>query len=420
MKKLVAATVVCVGILLGTSSVLAFAAGATPSAAGVGQALEIAPPILTLSANPGQTIKAQVELRDISGGKLLVSNQINDFVAAGENGVPKILTGNDKNDPFSLKNWISPLPSFILSPEQIRTLDLYIKVPTNAAPGGHFGVIRFTGTPPSLQKSGVSLSASLGALVLLTVNGKLNDHLALNQFSVSSGTSGSGSFFESTPLNFIVKTKNSGNVQEQPTGHIFITDMFHKPVAEVNVNIPPHDVLPDSIRKFTGALGSTELGNKHLFGLYHATLQLSYGVASHKTLTSTVSFWVIPYRLIIGIVVFLIIVFFVLRYLIRHYNRLIITKAQQNSQNGVAAGKKKSQPDSKTAEEPERVSADKTIENEEGKISEPIDTSESEESQQNTGEPGALKQTDSETEEQEQLSEDKTEAPKPDKSDEEK
>ena len=98
--------------------------------------------------------------------------------AAGTDGTPKILLGNNYNDPFSLKNWIQPLATFNMNPQQTDTLTVKIYVPANATPGGHYGVIRFTGTPPQLNGNGVSLSASLGALVLLTVNGKLNDQLS--------------------------------------------------------------------------------------------------------------------------------------------------------------------------------------------------------------------------------------------------
>ena len=56
-----------------------------------GQALEIAPPVVNISANPGQTVKTQISLRDVSSGPLIVTGQINDFVAGDENGTPKIL-----------------------------------------------------------------------------------------------------------------------------------------------------------------------------------------------------------------------------------------------------------------------------------------------------------------------------------------
>lgn len=315
-------------------SAVPIAEAATPSATG-GQALEISPPLLTLNANPGQTIKVPIKVRDISSGPLLVSNEVDDFLAAGEDGTPKILLNNQAgSDPFTLKDWVTPLPGLTLSPQQIVTLNVVISVPKNASPGGHYGVIRFTGTPPQLNGTGVSLSASLGALVLLTVNGKLNDQLAVQEFSVNSRGK-TGSVFESAPLSFTVRLNNKGNIQEQPTGQVIVTDMFGKTIAGVRINAPPHDILPDSIRKFTGPLdNSTIMGNKFLFGRYHAYLILSYGVSTAKVLDDNLTFWVIPYKLILGAIVVLIAGFFALRFLIGRYNKHIIGRAQKLSERG--------------------------------------------------------------------------------------
>ncbi|HVU59385.1 MAG TPA: hypothetical protein VHC98_00915 [Candidatus Saccharimonadales bacterium] len=330
MKKL--HHILAVGFVLTSCGLLSCApfamAATTTSNPGSGQALEIAPPLITLTANPGQTLKTNIELRDVADTSLLVTNEINDFVANGEDGTPKILTGDDSNNPYTLKAWVTPLQAITLQPHQIETLPVTISVPTTAAPGGHYGVIRFSGTPPNLKGQGVSLSASIGALVLLTVNGKLTEHMSVQEFSVNGGNGKAGSLFEATPLTFVVRLKNSGNVQEEPTGYATITDMFGKPVAGVNINVPPRNVLPDSIRRFTGMLDKSVIGDKHLFGRYHAVLKMTYGTTSKQTLTASVYFWVIPYRLIGIVVAALIIGFFLLAFLIKRYNRHIIARSQ--------------------------------------------------------------------------------------------
>jgi hypothetical protein len=328
MKKFRSFGIVGLSLLVGGMSIAPAAlAATTPSnTSGAGQALEIAPPVITLSGNPGQTIKTQISLRDISSGNLLVSSQVNDFVAAGEDGTPKILLNDDTNNPYTLKNWITPIPSLLMVPKQIKSLPVTITIPATASPGGHYGVIRFTATPPELHGTGVSLSASLGSLVLITVNGKTYEKVSVAELSANHGGK-TGTLFESTPINFVERLKNTGNIHEQPVGQVTITDMFGKKVAAVNVNLPPRNILPQSTRKFSEPLDSTVIGNKKLFGRYHANLLVTYG-ASKQTLTASMTFWVIPYRLIIGVIVLLVGGFFVARYLIQRYNRRIISKAQ--------------------------------------------------------------------------------------------
>lgn len=297
----------------------------TPNSNDSGQALEIAPPVLTLSANPGDTVKAQISLRDVSPTKLLVEGQVNDFIAAGEDGTPKILMENDESSPYSLKPWIAPLSKLTLKPREIKELPVTIKVPKDAAPGGYYAVIRFTATPPELEGTGVALSASLGSLVLLRVNGPVREGMTIEEFSVNYGGK-TGTMFQSTPLQFVQRIKNTGSVHEQPAGQVTIKDMFGKVVAAVNINLPPRNILPGSIRKFEQPLDSSVIGNKMLFGRYTADLKVNYG--TEKSITSTLTFWVIPYSLIgIGIAG-LVATFFVLRFAIKRYNQSIITKAQ--------------------------------------------------------------------------------------------
>lgn len=305
---------------------VATVSAATTSATNAGQALEIAPPVVTLSADPGKTLLIPINLRDISNSNLIVTNEINDFVAAGEDGTPKILL-NDNNidNPFSLRDWISPIASINLTPHQIRTINVTLKIPKDATPGGHYGVIRFTANPEELHTTGVSLSASLGSLILINVNGKATEKLSLVDFTASKGGR-SSSVFEAAPVTFTERIKNSGNVYEAPAGQITITDMYHKTVGVVNINLQAHNILPQSIRLFTGDLDSSVIGNKHLFGHYTAKLHLIYG-SPKQAIDSSISFWVIPYKLISTAVVALVIGFFILRGTIKRYNRRIIAKA---------------------------------------------------------------------------------------------
>jgi hypothetical protein len=295
--------------------------------AGSGQALEIGPPVMNLSANPGETIKATISLRDISPTSLVVTGQVNDFIAGGEDGTPKILLEETDVSPYSFKAWVDPLAQLTLKSKQVKNLPITIRVPADASPGGYYGVVRFTSKPPELEGTGVALSASLGALILLTVKGQAKEGLSVVEFSASHNGK-TGTLFEAAPIVFTERFKNTGNIHEQPTGLVTIKDMFGNVLATLGVNQPPRDILPQSIRKFESSLDSTNIGNKFLFGLYHAELSVTYG-SSKQVVTSSLDFWVIPYTLIgIGIIV-LVGGFFILRFAVRRYNQSIIDRAQR-------------------------------------------------------------------------------------------
>lgn len=296
------------------------------SQAGTGQALEISPPVINLATDPGKTIKTEVKIRNISGGTLVVSGQLNDFVAGNEDGTPKLLLDDNETSPYSIKQWTTPLSEVTLTKGQLKSIPVTIKVPSNAAPGGYYGVIRFSGHAPSLSGTGVSLSASLGSLVMLKVKGAVNEKLSLVEFGVSKDKK-TGTIFEETPITFFQRLKNEGNIHEQPSGKITITDMFGKKVAYVSVNDNPHNILPNSIRKFEEVLDKATIGNKVLFGKYTADLDVTYG-DKKDTLTKTITFWIIPFKLIGVLIVAIIAIITVLVFFIKRYNQFIINKAQ--------------------------------------------------------------------------------------------
>lgn len=330
LHKLVIA--LSLAVLGGSMAVPAALAATTPApTTGGGQALEIAPPLTYLKVDPGQTVTSKILIRDVANTDLIVTGQANDFVASGENGTPKVILDNTTPDPYSMKAWVAPITQLTLKPKQIVTLTVTLHVPANASPGGHYGVIRFTGTPPSLNGTGVSLSASIGSLFLVTVSGKITDQLSVTEFSVNKDGK-TGTLFQSGPLNFVERLKDSGNIHQEPAGLVTITDMFGRKLATLPVNQNSSNILPGSTRKFSENLDSSVIGNKHLFGRYTAKLSLTYGT-SKKTLTDTMSFWVIPYKLVAIVIASLIILFFALRYALKRYNRYILQKNSSNRPN---------------------------------------------------------------------------------------
>ena len=84
----------------------------------------------------------------------------------------------------------------------------------------------------------------------------------------------------------------------------------------------PRSVLPQSIRRF-----DQSLEGKRLFGKYKATLALSYGDPQQK-IEQSITFWVIPYKLIIIVLLILVALIFGIRFALSKYNKHIIKKAQ--------------------------------------------------------------------------------------------
>jgi hypothetical protein len=218
------------------------------------------------------------------------------------------------------------LPEFTLKPREVNDLALTIRVPSNAAPGGYYAVVRFTASAPGVDGSGVSLSASLGTLVLHRVNGDAKEAMKVEEFSATKNGKANW-LFESSPIIFTTRVRTTGNLHEQPTGQVAVKDMFGNALANVNVNLNSNNVLPGSVRRFDAPLDNTVIGNRVLFGRYTADLKLTYG-SDGQVLTASTSFWVIPYRLIGFVILLLVIAFFVIRVALRRYTERVVSRSR--------------------------------------------------------------------------------------------
>ena len=313
-------------VLVAGPAAYAVTAPATSSGS-PGQGLEISPPVIELSANPGQTITTSIRIRNVTKGELIAKGKADDFGAgASEDGQPKLLLDETGATRYSLKFWVQSVSDLDLAPQELKTNIIKIVVPANAEPGGHFGVVRFTAVPPNLNGTGVALSASVGALILLKVSGAITEKVSLAQFS--SGTKVSDvlfkklDFFEHGPIDFLVRVRNEGSVHEKAVGTINVTSWTGKKVATIAVNDKGGNVLPDSVRRFV-----QRLDKRQLFGYYTVKLSLNY--SNGKLLTGKLGFWVIPWKLLLLGLVGLIVLWFLLKIGLRRYNDHIIAQSRR-------------------------------------------------------------------------------------------
>lgn len=289
-----------------------------------GQGFQISPVLMELNADPGQTYVINLKLKNVTANTLVSKPQVNNFGAKGENGDPEIFLDNSEKTTYALKSWVVNIPDYTFASQETKTIPVKVTVPSNAEPGGHYGVIRFSGVPPELadDQSAVALSASIGSLVLVRVSGQVRESARLEDFFVSQDGK-KGGFFETGPLTFVERIKNDGNIHVKPTGEVVVKDMFGKSIASLKVNDPPKNVLPDSIRRF-----EQELNKKWLFGRYSANLALAYGTGNQK-LTGQIVFWVVPWKLILAVILLIVAIVLIMRTGVKRYNRHIINKAKQ-------------------------------------------------------------------------------------------
>lgn len=282
----------------------------------------VSPAVTEVNVDKGKSYTISMRVTNASAGDLTYTTETQDFEAKDETGDAKLLTDTSLTPAVSIRSWFTGLPKTLtIKAGQTATVPVQIVVPANATAGGHFGAIGFIANPTS-GSGNVHVASEVSSLFLLTVNGPITENLTVASFDTrnADGTKHQG-FFEYGPVTFVTRFKNEGNVQEQPVGHIDITNLFGHKTATLDMNKSAGNVLPSSIRAYTSTLKT-----KWLFGYYTAHMTAGYGTHG-QVLTYTTGFWVVPYRVIILGLIILAIVVWVLRWLILRYNKHIIDKA---------------------------------------------------------------------------------------------
>lgn len=283
------AVVSLIGVALAAQSAMAQSSSVT---------ISISPPVFEMSANPGESIKNNIRVTNLSDQPQTIFVDKRNFTALGEEGGVDL---TEDNTSHSLASWIAVNKEQATIPaKKSEVFEFVINTPVNAEPGGHFGSLVFKTEPQPLKEgqSGSSVGQEVGALLLVKIAGDIKEQAEVASFKSQSG------FYEAGPVTFETRVKNAGNVHLKPRGTITIHNMFGVEVAKVQID--ERNVLPDAIR----SVQTTWDAPGFRLGMYTAKVSLVYGDAS-TLLTASSSFFLFPYKLILAILVVIAVIAFV-------------------------------------------------------------------------------------------------------------
>ncbi len=282
------------------------------------QGIQVSPVIVELNADKKNSYNLKITVTNVTAGELVLSGEVNDFRAKDETGNPQVILDDEEiSSGMSFKKWVTLPARLPLKSKESKVVSINVNVPADAEAGGHYGVIRFSGNPPGQETSNVSIAASVGVLVLTRVNGQINESLKLKELFVEKNSKRSG-LIQNGPFTLVQRIENNGNVHVKPNGNITVKNMFGSTVATLPLNDPAKNVLPNSTRRF-----SQVVKKKWLFGRFTSRLEATYGY-TNKNLTSSYSFWIIPYKLILIVLLAIILLVLLIRLSLKRYKAKIL------------------------------------------------------------------------------------------------
>lgn len=268
-----------------------------------GSGLNISPTRTELRIEKGSSNTLNVIVKNISGTDIIAKAVIDDFESDNETGDPRYIIDAKEQLPTSLKPFISGVADIELKKDEQKTVEYQIRIPEDASAGAYYSAIRYTAIPKSITEQKnfqVTLTASVGSLVLIEVPGEITEKIQLRSVRGYSGDKG-GSFFTKRPDKIGVEVKNVGNTFSKPFGTVEVTNIFGKKVHSYEINNvnPRSNVLPASTRIFKDEVkGLTSIGR------YTITANVSYANGG-EVLTSKSSFWIVPMWLLVLLAILL-------------------------------------------------------------------------------------------------------------------
>ncbi len=305
----------------------------------------VSPVFFDLNTNPGDNLSEKVRIRNNTTSPIAIKLQVQ--------GISGDLNGNLtlKEDKLNQAvEWIKFQDTkVVLKPLEWTEVPFTVNIPKEAA-YGYYVAISFTQDKEAQPaKTGATITGAAAVPILLNVRkaGAKSDAKILD-FSITNYIS------EYLPTDFIIKVQNTGNVHVKPHGSIFISGPASKNIASLDVNPGLGSILPNSARIFQSSWSDGFIVNQPIvengqpkldkngkqmtrlafnwnkltsfrFGKYTASLLLVFDNGARDVpLETTISFWIIPYKVIIGLVISFILLIIIIRYLLNYYiNRQI-------------------------------------------------------------------------------------------------
>ena len=264
-----------------------------------------------IAVNPGDTVIQEITVTNRISELRTFRLGIDDITGSADGSSAVALTDGARG-PYSIRDYISfPEDTITLGLGERARIPVKITIPLDAEPGGLYGSVLVSTEripePGAANAPRSPVIARIGSLFFVTVKGDVE------RGGITTGiqTLDNKWWYEKGPINLGVTYENTGSVHLNPYGEISITNMFGEQVGFVELE--PWFVLPKSLRTRDVAWE-----REFLLGRYTVTAKINRGYDDVIDEVTT-TFWVLPWKIVLGVFAVLFILIFALRTFFRTF-----------------------------------------------------------------------------------------------------
>lgn len=264
-----------------------------------------------IEIKPGQTIIQEITVTNRISDNRTFKLEVEDISGSSDASSAASLTGEARG-PYSIRDYISfPEETFTLKLGERARIPVTITMPPNAEAGGYYGSVLVSTIRDSGSTDVVAphspIIARVGSLFFLTVPGDTKTEGKTLEVSLI----GDKWWYEHGPIQLGILYENTGSVHVNPYGELAVKNMFGEEVGFIELE--PWFVLPASLR-----LREITWDREFLLGRYTVVAQVNRGYEDIIDEVS-VSFWVLPWKIVGGMFFVLFIIIFSLRAFFRTF-----------------------------------------------------------------------------------------------------
>lgn len=310
-----------------------------------GFVLQVSPSPIISTVRPGVTNSNEFQIRNSGTKKEELKIELRKFKVDEDNGQIELT----EELPKEVSDWVKiSNPIVSIEPGTSFTETMITSPPADVGFSYSFAVVISRNKEPITTPGKTALKGSIAIFTLLTVDRPG----AVRKFDISE-FSANRRVYEFLPVNFQIKLKNTGNTIVLPYGNVYIqkSENDNKPISVLKVNDTASYLLPGVTRVYptmwvdgfpvyqtsSDGLKNTKLGwdwskaQNFRFGKYHAKLVAVYNDGQRDVpVEAVISFWIIPWKLILVGVTLLIILIVGMVTIVRKPYRSIKNKKKKS------------------------------------------------------------------------------------------
>jgi hypothetical protein len=266
----------------------------------------------SLVLQPGQTTQVVLEVRNPTSTPIAIQSIAKDFIIGDDGETPLPVDDVNVSNRWSLANWLTITPNnTVIEARKTANVLVTIQVPNDALPGGHYAMIlhKPATSNASNGSSGASVSTQVGTLLYVVVDGDITENAAISDFSFKK-------FSEFGPVDYNFTFNNESSMHVRPEISIVIKNLFGQVTDKLTVD--QKNVFPGAPREYLGRWEKV-----WGFGPYKAELTAVYGRTDQQVATAIASFWILPIRLIIAVLIVILVITLIIVGIKRKYANML-------------------------------------------------------------------------------------------------